>query len=132
MSFKINRSNKSAHKHALKSAIVLIGVAFVLALLIAAAGMAQQQKEREAAQQAQVQKEADEKAAQAAAADAQKQKADYEKCISDANSQYSDGLSKIPSELYGTARIEAAQTIGNLVDSFKKDCDRMYQMAQDN
>lgn len=127
MSFKINRSHSSTQAHALKSALIFIGVAVVLTGLIVPIAIEHEKQAQEAARQAQIHKEADEQAAAEKAALAQKNKADYEKCIQDANSIYSEYLAKVPTELYGTARIEYIQTLQSTTESFKNDCDRRYE-----
>jgi Na+-transporting methylmalonyl-CoA/oxaloacetate decarboxylase gamma subunit len=111
------------HKHALKSALVIVGIAFVFTIFIF---IPIAQTQQEAARQAQIQKQEDDRVEREKAAEAVKTKAEYDKCIADANAHYSKGLDGIPDDLYGSARVLAIQAVGDLVESFKEDCDRQY------
>jgi hypothetical protein len=122
-------SHLFSHKHALKSVIVIGLVAFVLAMLIAGAGMSNDRATQEAAKKAEIQRQEDERVEREKAAEAVKTRAAYDKCIQDANDSYGPALDKIPAELYGTARVEAIRLIGEKVESFKKDCDRQYSVT---
>jgi type III secretory pathway component EscR len=115
------------HKHALKSALVLVGIAFVLMIFVFIPIV---QTQQEAARQAQIQKQEDDRVEREKAAEAVKTRTAYDKCIEDANDSYGPALKQIPEELHGTARVEAVRLIGEKIESFKKDCDRQYTLVR--
>lgn len=120
---KPSATYKFNHKHALKSTLILALIALAVTIFIFLPIV---QTQQEAARRAEIQRQEDEQVEREKAAEAARTRTAYDKCIADANAQYSEGLKKIPDELYGEARVQAIGMVGDLVESFKKDCDRQF------
>lgn len=104
--------------------IAVIAVVAIMALLITASVVEAVNERNNEAQRVQLQKEAEEKVQKDQQAETEK--ANYEKCLSNANEL---GLKALNTDLTGVSyseQLQHSQNVQSMVDSYKQDCDRYY------
>lgn len=57
--------------------------------------------------------------------------ADYQACVQEGDSSYQDALSKIPESTDSATRWSYIQSVQQVIDSHKANCDRLYQTEKD-
>lgn len=65
------------------------------------------------------------------AADLERLSSDYKACIQQGDEGYNDALNKIPDGTDSTTRWNYIQSLQQIVDSHKANCDRIYQTEKD-